>query len=135
MPWRQCNAKPQPTTQNKWHNDVARKKELWGADNEPQNFVRKTGRLPKAYSPPQEPSEQTRKAQGSASSKRNAQFSASCLVAHHAECTERIEMESARGPAVQLSQDVARKYLRPTQAKLSPRAARVSPRALGHLTQ
>src|SRR5260370_13213117 len=118
--------------QNNRLNDVSREKEFDRPVHEHSNFAFQTGQFRKVDSPPQEPSEQTRKAQGSASSKRNAQFSASCLVAHHAECTERIEMESARGPAVQLSQDVARKNLRLTHGKLSGRSARGSRRCVGY---
>src|SRR5271154_6873258 len=75
-------------------NDVTRKKELDCPVHEHADFAFPTGQLCKVDSPPQEPSEQTGKPQGSASIKWNAQFSAGCLVSHHAESTERIDRKS-----------------------------------------
>jgi hypothetical protein len=113
-------------------NDVSREKEIDRPVHEHSNFAFPTGQFRKVDSPPEEPSEQTRKAQESAPSKRNAQFRTGCLVPHYAERTERIEMKLACRPTFQLHVDVACKNFRLTQRKLSRWRARASGRCIGH---
>src|SRR5260370_11539550 len=79
--------------QNNRLNDVSREKEFDRPVHEHSNFAFQTGQFSKVDSPPQEPTDQTRKPQRSASSTRNAQFSTGRLVAHHAARTTRIEIK------------------------------------------
>src|SRR5260370_893726 len=105
--------------QNNRLNDVSREKEFDRPVHEHSNFAFQTGQFSKVDSPPQEPSEQTRKAQVSASSKTNAQFSTGLLSAHHAERTKGIEMKPTRRPPLHLRMDRACKNVRIKQRKLA----------------